>query len=322
MSDTEDEFIPEESEMESLKEEEREALSEQNKNVPCVLTEGMIAESLSLLCKTGNGLAHAFVKLDLRKRNLTEIGLISSFVHLRFLDISSNRLTDLSALAPLTQLLWLKVDRNLVQNMADQPVSQLAYLQWLSLVQNCIQKTEGLGGPALETINLTGNKIQRISALDSSKLTNLVTLELRGNQLESTQGVYLPNLRRLYLAKNRIKRLEGLDCLECLTTLHLRDNLLETLDGINSNMKALQYLNVRNNKVFSPRALSSLAAVSTTLQVLVLTGNPVIEGDDYRMSILKLIPHLERLDKEAITDEERAEIQERLLEIEGDDNGD
>ncbi|XP_018580879.1 leucine-rich repeat-containing protein 23 [Scleropages formosus] len=324
MSEAEDdEFILEESEFEDAeKEEERKAILEQKKNVPCPLTQDMITESLSLLCKTGNGLGHAFVKLDLRNRNLTEIGLLGSFVHLRFLDVSSNRLTDLSSLAPLTQLLWLKVDRNLVQSLKDQPVSQLAYLQWLSLAQNCIQNTEGLGGPALESLTLTGNKIQRVSGLDSSRLTSLVALELRGNQLETTHGIYLPNLRRLYLGRNRIKRLDGLEYLESLTTLHLRDNQLETLDGINSNMKSLQYLNVRNNKVFSPDALSSLAAVSTTLQVLILTGNPVTEGEDYRISVLKLLPQLERLDKQAITEDEKAEVQERLLEIEGDDGAD
>lgn len=46
-------------------------------------------------------------------------------------------------------------------------------------------------------------------------------------------------------AQNVIKRLEGLEKLENLTTLHLRDNELDSLDGLNPNMKSLQYLNVR-----------------------------------------------------------------------------
>ena len=32
------------------------------------LTEEVLAESLSLLCKTGNGLAHAYVRLDIHDR--------------------------------------------------------------------------------------------------------------------------------------------------------------------------------------------------------------------------------------------------------------
>lgn len=42
-----------------------------------------------------------------------------------------------------------------------------------------------------------------------------------------------------------IKRLEGLERLERLTTLHLRDNQLNTLDGLSPNMKCLLYLNIR-----------------------------------------------------------------------------
>ena len=51
--------------------------------------------------------------------------------------------------------------------------------------------------------------------------------------------------RVLLQAQNVIKRLEGLERLELLTTLHLRDNQLETLEGISPRMTSLKYLNVR-----------------------------------------------------------------------------
>lgn len=89
-------------------------------------------------------------------RNLGDIAILSSFVHLRFLDISSNYLTDLSPLAALTELLWLKADANQVQSVRGQPLSQLPYLQWLNLMSNRLNEMEGLDGPALESLNLTG----------------------------------------------------------------------------------------------------------------------------------------------------------------------
>lgn len=36
--------------------------------MPTPLTEDMLKEGLSLLCKTGNGLAHAYVKLEVKER--------------------------------------------------------------------------------------------------------------------------------------------------------------------------------------------------------------------------------------------------------------
>lgn len=89
-------------------------------------------------------------------RNLADIVILSSFVHLRFLDISSNYLTDLSPLATLTELLWLKADTNRVQSVRGQSLSQLPYLQWLSLMSNQLSDMEGLGGPALENLDLRG----------------------------------------------------------------------------------------------------------------------------------------------------------------------
>ncbi|MCJ8741643.1 hypothetical protein PDJAM_G00073010 [Pangasius djambal] len=279
---------------------------------PCSLTQDIIGQNLSLLCRTGDGLSHAFVRLDLQNRNLADIFMLSSFVYLRFLDISSNYLTDLSPLATLTELLWLKADANQVQSVRDQPLSQLPYLQWLSLRSNRLSDTEGLGGPALENLNLIGNTIQMVSGLDYDKLTNLVSLELRGNCLETTDGIYLPNLRHLYLAQNKIKRLEGLDKLERLTILHLRDNQLETLDGISPSMKSLQYLNIRGNLVSSQHALQSLMGVARTLRALVLADNPLSETEDYRLIVISRLPLLERLDKIHVSPVEQAEAQERL----------
>uniref|UniRef100_A0A671UVL5 Leucine-rich repeat-containing protein 23 n=1 Tax=Sparus aurata TaxID=8175 RepID=A0A671UVL5_SPAAU len=281
----------------------------------CQLTQETISHGLSLLCRTGNGLGHAFVKLDLKEKRLNDIAAISSFVHLRFLDVSNNHLTDLSPLSSLTQLLWLKVDNNAVACIKGQPFAQLAYLQWLSMAGNRLTELDDLAGPALECLNLTGNGIQRLNGLQGSCFANLVTLELRGNKLDTTEGINLPNLRQLYLAQNVIKRLEGLEKLERLTTLHLRENQLDTLDGLSSNMKCLQYLNVRGNAILDEIALKCLELVSKTLRALVLFGNPLVETVDYRLSVLIVLPQLERLDKEPVTTRERIEAQERIHEL-------
>ncbi|XP_072553067.1 leucine-rich repeat-containing protein 23 [Salminus brasiliensis] len=313
----EDELLHGDSEEEGQKEDVQEdETPEQDQIEPCPLTQDTIAQGLSLLCRTGNGLAHAFVKADLKDRRLTDIVLLSSFLHLRFLDISSNFLTDFSPLAALTQLLWLKADGNQLKGFRGQPLGQLTYLQWLSLAVNRLGDTEGLGGPALESLNLIGNGIQRVSGLEYQRLTNLVTLELRGNSLETTDGIYLPNLRHLYLAQNKIKQLEGLEKLERLTTLHLRDNQLETLDGLSPSMKSLQYLNIRGNLLSSRQALQGLVGVAHTLRAIVLADNPLSEMEDYRLFVLTHLPLLERVDKEQVSSEERTEAQERVKEFE------
>ncbi|XP_040908443.1 leucine-rich repeat-containing protein 23 [Toxotes jaculatrix] len=303
------------SDVEGQEETHQDGVGEDEKVQGCHLTQETISQGLSLLCRTENGLGHAFVKLDLKDKGLNDIAVISSYIHLRFLDISNNYLTDLSPLAPLTQLLWLKVDSNAVACFKGQPFAQFTYLQWLSMAANQLTDLDGLVGPTLESLNLTGNNIKAVKGLQSGCFANLVTLELRGNRLDTTDGINLPNLQRLYLAQNVIKRLEGLERLERLNTLHLRDNQLDTLDGLSPNMKCLQYLNVRGNAILDENALQCLGLVSKTLRSLVLSENPLVEKADYRLSVLILVPQLERIDKDPVSPEEKTDAWERIKEL-------
>uniref|UniRef100_A0A7M4ECL9 Leucine-rich repeat-containing protein 23 n=1 Tax=Crocodylus porosus TaxID=8502 RepID=A0A7M4ECL9_CROPO len=163
------------------------------------LTEEIMKEGLSLLCKTGNGLAHAYVKLEAKEKDLTDIGLLQNYIHLRYVDLSENQLRDLSPLGSLIHLLWLKVDGN---RLTSATLQELPYLQIASFAHNRIKDTEGISHPRLGSLNLKGNEIQVISGLDPGKLANLHTLELRGNKIETTAGLHLPKLKNLYLVRS------------------------------------------------------------------------------------------------------------------------
>ncbi|XP_072193649.1 leucine-rich repeat-containing protein 23 isoform X2 [Excalfactoria chinensis] len=315
----------EEGEREEEKQGEEEQEEEKQVLVACPLTEEMMKEGLSLLCKIGNGLAHAYVKFEAKYKDLTDISLLECFIHLRYVDLSENKLQDLSPLSSLTHLLWLKVDGNLLTSAHMQ---ELPYLQVISFAHNHIKNMEGITHPHLASLSLkggtdyslivvhienslsgfnshyfsilwhSGNKIQTILGL-SQALYSLRILELRGNKLESTAGLHLPKLKSLYLAQNTIRSLEGLEALEQLSTLHLRDNELETLDGFSSSMKCLQYLNLRNNGISSLQEVAKLQ-VLPMLQALVLMDNPCSDDTNYQQEVLVQLPHLKRLDKEPV----------------------
>ncbi|KFZ62785.1 Leucine-rich repeat-containing protein 23, partial [Antrostomus carolinensis] len=276
---------------------------------PRPLTEQALRDGLSLLCKTGNGLAHAYVKFEAKNMDLTDISLLECFIHLRYVDLSENKLQDLSPLSSLTHLLWLKVDGNLLTSACMQ---ELPYLQIISFAQNRIKDMEGITHPRLANLSLKGNKIQTALGLSQGQLFNLQILELRGNKIESTAGLNLPKLQNLYLAQNAIRSLEALEGLGHLTILHLRDNQLETLDGFCSSMKCLQYLNLRNNRISSLQEVEKLQ-VLPMLQALVLSDNPCSEEPNYRLEVLVLLPNLQRLDKELFEQDEQAEANEMRL---------
>lgn len=306
--DTEEKEEVEDRIREGEEEEEEEEKEEEEEEPPVSnpLNEDMMKEGLSLLCKTGNGLAHAFVKFEAREKELTDISFIQTFIHLRYVDLSDNMLRDISPLACLTHLLWLKLDGN---RLISASMDDLPYLQIASFANNHIKDTNGINHPRLTNLNLKGNQIEIISGLDPDKLSNLHTLELRGNHLKSTAGISLPKLKNLYLAQNSITKIEGLEGMTQLTTLHLRDNLLEVLDGFSPRMKSLQYLNLRGNGVMQIQEVSKLQMLPM-LRALVLLDNPCSDEGDYRVEALVLLPGLERLDKDFFEAEERAEADE------------
>ncbi|KAK7093650.1 hypothetical protein V1264_007356 [Littorina saxatilis] len=279
---------------------------EEEKVPPNPLTEDIIAESLSLLCKTGDGLSHAYVRLDIHERGVTDISILKSFIHLRYVDVSKNALKDISPLSALTHMLTLKADENL---LTSPHLEEMPFLQVASFSHNRINTTEGINHPMLEHLILSNNIITQVTGLDAMKLTRLHTLELRGNKLESTDGIYLPNIKNLFLGANVIKRVEGLGRCTGLTTLHLRDNQLENLDGFTEDLKELQYINLRGNLVTSVKEAAKLKGLPF-LRALVLSENPVAEEDDYRLEVLIALRSLERLDKDEFTDEERTEAEE------------
>ncbi|XP_073862318.1 leucine-rich repeat-containing protein 23 isoform X10 [Macaca fascicularis] len=229
----------------------------------------------------------------LLQRDLTDIYLLRSYIHLRYVDVSENHLTDLSPLNYLTHLLWLKADGNRLRSAQ---LNELPYLQIASFAYNQITDTEGISHPRLETLNLKGNRIHMVTGLDPQKLISLHTVELRGNQLGST-------------AQNLLKKVEGLEDLSNLTTLHLRDNQIDTLSGFSREMKSLQYLNLRGNMVANLGELAKLRDLPK-LRALVLLDNPCTEETNYRQEALVQMPYLERLDKEFYEEEERAEADE------------
>ncbi|BFZ23963.1 hypothetical protein BsWGS_27001 [Bradybaena similaris] len=269
------------------------------------LTLEIIAEGISLLCKTGDGLSHAYVRLDIHDREITDIDMLQSYIHLRYVDISKNMLRDISPLSALTHLLTLKADDNL---LASAKLEDMPYLQTASFNNNRIVTTEGIGHPMLEHLSLNNNRIKEIIGLDATKLAQLHTLELRGNRLVTTDGIYLPKLQKLYLAQNMINRIEGMSRLPGLTTIHLRGNQIVNPLGFSESQKFLQYINLRENLVSNVTEAFKLS-VLPLLRALILADNPCTEQDAYRLEALIRIPTLERLDKEEFTEEERAEAE-------------
>ena len=270
------------------------------------LTQEMMKSSLSLLCKIGSGVQHAFVRIDLNSKGLTDIDCIKTYQRLRYVNIAENNLQDISQLCSLPELLSVDAKKN---NITTVSLDSLPFLQEVNLSNNKITIPSGLVNPLMKTLNLSNNLVADVSVLHSAGLNLLTTLDLSVNQISNVSPLFnLKALTVLYLAKNSITSLDGIASLVHLKRLHLRGNAITLLDGFSSALAQLEYVNLRQNTVASMNEVMKLQCLPV-LKAIVLNDNPVAEVSDYRMQMLVQMAQLVRLDKVPYEDTERKEAE-------------
>jgi len=278
------------------------------------LETGDMPNCLSLLCKTDSGLAHAYVKLDAKQMKLTNVEALQAYEHLRYVNLSQNFLENISTLNKLRSLLWLKINQNRLESAR---LEKLPYLQVVDFSGNKIRNVLGIEHPHLEQLNLNHNDIPSLEGLEPKDLPNLISLQLRSNQLSSTSGVEnFKNLKHLFIAANRITSLEGISTLESLEILHIRDNQIQSFgeNFVDGCLKNLRYINLRANNVDKMEEVKKLS-ILPKLTELVLTDNPLVEEEDYRLEVLCRVRRLDRLDKDPFDEDEREQAQEKYEEM-------
>lgn len=110
------------------------------------------------------------------------------------------------------------------------------------------------------------------------------------------------------LSDNELTRLENIPTLTRLKCLLISNNRITRIaPDIGANLPALTALVLTNNKISSIQDLMPLGTLSNTLTDLVLRGNPVTKMYvNYRVVVAALLPKLEMLDYEKISQSERA----------------
>ena len=139
---------------------------------------------------------------------------------------------------------------------------------------------DAAGGSEDELLNSTSLRLTGLSlsgSLDRLELvTSLTTLYLNDNQLTSLIGIeVLSRLRYLDVSFNRLSSIAPCEALH-----------------------QLQFLDARSNAIAEVRSQEGVLALSPSLRILNLSGNPCCRLPEYRQQALLLLPSLVELDKQ------------------------
>eukprot|EP00933_Yihiella_yeosuensis_P012643 TRINITY_DN1215_c1_g1_i1.p1 TRINITY_DN1215_c1_g1~~TRINITY_DN1215_c1_g1_i1.p1 ORF type:complete len:191 (-),score=46.81 TRINITY_DN1215_c1_g1_i1:307-879(-) len=160
-------------------------------------------------------------------------------------------------------------------------------------IQIWTEKNEGASAEEAEVVKLLCMS-PPIEKMDSSlnQLVNVKHLAISTNAIDKMISLpALKNIEVLSLGRNMIKKISGLEEIGAtLRELWISYNQISTLDGLQPCTK-LTTLFMSNNKLKDFAELDKLTANSELINIL-LTGNPMYEGQTRRENKTKVLEHL------------------------------
>ena len=123
--------------------------------------------------------------------------MLLRFKEVRYLDLNTNAIADLSLLSQFPHLLWINASKNQVSSLATFAQEGLEQLQFLNLSGNKIKTLTNIVLPALRRLNLSENEISEVTWKGHN---GIEILELRKNKLRKLKGISaMKNLKQLYV---------------------------------------------------------------------------------------------------------------------------
>ncbi|CAL5980281.1 leucine-rich_repeat domain-containing protein [Hexamita inflata] len=187
---------------------------------------------------------------------LIDIQFAQNLVNLRHLNLSTNKINNLSSLQELTNLQKLELWHNQIVDVT--PLAKLTQLTELILGENKISDISCLHQlNNLQKCDMQSNKLRDISII--KKWTSLQVLYIGSNDIEDISVFSeLHNLVQLSVSNNLIKSVQSFRKLNKLKYLGLFGNILTDISPIRM-LKSLEELDISVNPVISIQELDQLS---------------------------------------------------------------
>ncbi|XP_063096591.1 leucine-rich repeat and guanylate kinase domain-containing protein isoform X3 [Cavia porcellus] len=265
-----------------------------------VLTEQAVAKALHELGRSGSGTEQVYLNLTLSDCDLTNISILSGYVHLQKLDLSVNKIEDLSCVSYMPYLLELNASQNKLTTFFNfKPPKNLKKVDFS---YNQISEMSDLSAyRALTQLILDNNEIEEISGLEMCH--SLIHLSLANNKITTIKGLNMLPIKILCLSNNQIQKVIGLEDLKVLQNLDLSHNQISSLQGLEHH-NLLEEINLEDNKIAELDEIKYIENLPI-LRILNLRRNPIQEKSEYWLFVIFMLLRLTELDKKKIKVEEK-----------------
>uniref|UniRef100_A0A452QZ43 Leucine-rich repeat and guanylate kinase domain-containing protein n=1 Tax=Ursus americanus TaxID=9643 RepID=A0A452QZ43_URSAM len=265
-----------------------------------VLREEVVANALHQLGRSGSGTEQVYLNLALSGCDLIDISILCEYVHLQKLDLSVNKIEDLSCVSYMPYLLELNASHNKLTTFFNfKPPKNLKKVDFS---YNQISEMGDLSAyQALTKLILDSNEIEEVGGLElCSALTHL---SLAKNKITSINGLGMLPIKILCLSNNQIEKITGLEDLRALQIVDLSHNQISSLQGL-ENHDFLEVINLEDNKIAELGEIEYIENLPL-LRVLNLLTNPIQEKSEYWFFVIFMLLRLTELDQKKLKVEEK-----------------
>lgn len=275
-----------------------------------VLTSDLISEGLCHVEETTDGKGWAFTQLNVPGQNLTSIDpKLSTYSHLRHVDLSHNSFSDIDILKSLPNLVSANLNKNELQSVPS--FKESVRLRQLRLDDNKLAELPSLEVPRLQILSVSGNQITNV---EGATLSNTLTeLCMARNGLTSFDvTTRCEHLKKIDLSENELTSVGSLSNFPNLETLVLKQNQLESLESLGSAARTLRTLDIGNNVLKDIKQFESLKD-HQDLNTITIAGNEgLVEeyGDDLLVELILVLPQLRNVDGVAVSLDVRTQAAE------------
>uniref|UniRef100_A0A8C5V210 Leucine-rich repeat and guanylate kinase domain-containing protein n=1 Tax=Microcebus murinus TaxID=30608 RepID=A0A8C5V210_MICMU len=265
-----------------------------------VLKEEAVAAAIHQLGRSGPGTEQVYLSLTLSGCDLIDVNILREYVHLQKLDLSVNKIEDLSCVGYMPYLLELNASQNKLTTFFNfKPPKNLKKVDFS---YNQISEMCDLSAyRGLTTLILDNNKIGEISGLEMCN--SLTHLSLANNDIKTIDGLNSLPIKILCLSNNNIEKITGLENLKALQKLDVSHNQISSLQGL-ENHDLLEVINLEDNKIAELSEIEYIGNLPI-LRILNLLKNPIQEKPEYWLFVIFMLLRLTELDQKRIKVEEK-----------------
>ena len=241
----------------------------------------LLHKSLGDVCRTADGTGYAFIRLTCCGKGVTNLPeSLQQYIHLRYIDISGNKVRDLTPFSRLPHLLTLNASVNSIEDLS------------------CLSSSEAV--PYLSLLNLSNNKIARVPQRPMQRLTRLA---LDANPLSSLEGFgFPPSLTHLSLRGTPLETLDSLPPSSTLTALYLSHTPMQELRQL-QHLPSITTLDLEGVPL-PPDQLKSLANLPKLKEISLSPPDPDMTEEQFRTETLSIFPRLHWINGTAVTSNE------------------